>query len=325
VLDFGIAKFMQRETELTGSGVGIGTPLYMSPEQLSDAASISPRSDVWALGVVLYELIAGVSPFAADSAGAVVAAVMLEQPVPLERLRAELPPGLAALVHRCLSKDPNQRFSSARALAKALRPFGAEPESTSVSIKIPVVEPAREPSKHPDIAGAIEQKVDSFKPASLRPEAPTHVDGARRVPSLSTLAGQLQSMRHAESAPDDTRVGAPRFSSLPAKARTTPSRWVLSALAFATGASLLWNITRERTTAAVASPVEPSPAPKSLAIATPAAPTASAAPTAAAARREESAPRKPPPMRSRVLAPAPATKAPPPPPPASSDGKPLHL
>jgi serine/threonine-protein kinase len=125
VLDFGISKF-QRELDdigraMTQSGLTIGTPSYMSPEQVRGARDLDERTDIWAIGVILHELLAGQAPFRADSYGALLVAIATEPPA---ELPAHVPAGLRAVVERALVKEPAGRFASVRALAEALMPFG---------------------------------------------------------------------------------------------------------------------------------------------------------------------------------------------------------
>jgi serine/threonine protein kinase len=122
VLDFGISQVEAYEHEQPGSGAA-GTPPYMSPEQLS-AATVDPRSDVWSLGCVLYELFSGAGPFDRETLHESCAAVLDVDPPALDTLRADLPPGLSDVVARCLRKDPAQRYADAAQLAAALVDFG---------------------------------------------------------------------------------------------------------------------------------------------------------------------------------------------------------
>ncbi|HEY6464077.1 MAG TPA: serine/threonine-protein kinase, partial [Polyangiaceae bacterium] len=136
VLDFGISKLMtEKQGALTQTRAVVGSPLYMAPEQLRSSRLASPRSDVWSLGVVLFELLTRRWPFEADSLPDLCIKVAREAPQPLESLRADLPPGLDAVVLRCLEKDPEARFADAGELARALEPF-LEPASKDVAIGI---------------------------------------------------------------------------------------------------------------------------------------------------------------------------------------------
>lgn len=117
LLDFGIARV--DDAALTQAGESLGTALYMSPEQ-ARGATADARSDVWGVGVVLYEVLAGRRPFDGAVPAAAAYAVLHEAPTPLAEVRDGLPPGLVAVVERCLAKDPAGRYPSMDALVEAL-------------------------------------------------------------------------------------------------------------------------------------------------------------------------------------------------------------
>ncbi len=123
ILDFGIARSLAAPSSLTLSGEGMGSPGYMSPEQLRDASAADERSDIWSLGVVLYELLAGVPPFQAATPFDLCAHILAGKRERLEQQRPELPPGLVAVVDRCLEVEPERRYQSVVELASALAPF----------------------------------------------------------------------------------------------------------------------------------------------------------------------------------------------------------
>jgi serine/threonine-protein kinase len=117
--DFGIAKSTIGETTQTQAGVVMGTPAYVSPEQ-ARGESLTPASDIYALGVVLYQLIGGRPPFDGNTPLGVVLQHLQEPPPPLQPLRANLPPEVEAVVQRALAKRPADRFASAGELARAI-------------------------------------------------------------------------------------------------------------------------------------------------------------------------------------------------------------
>jgi serine/threonine-protein kinase len=137
LLDFGVAAFRRpvgpAESSLTFSRAIIGTPRYMAPEQVRASGLVDARADVWALGVTLYELLAGRPPFAAESVLAVLKQIERASPVPLHQRRPQVPPELAAVVHSCLQKDPDKRPANARALLEALTPMRTLLESLATA------------------------------------------------------------------------------------------------------------------------------------------------------------------------------------------------
>jgi serine/threonine-protein kinase len=124
VLDFGVARW-EREAlmSLTQSTQLVGSPGYMSPEAFRSSRSVDARADVWSLGVVLYELLAGKRPFVGAGLVEMATSVMGQAPAPLAELRPDLPVGLAAVVHKCLEKERDDRYANAAALAEVLAPF----------------------------------------------------------------------------------------------------------------------------------------------------------------------------------------------------------
>ncbi|MDI1444533.1 serine/threonine-protein kinase [Polyangium sp. 6x1] len=131
VLDFGISKLSvekdtlsERGGPLTTTSAVIGSPMYMSPEQLRATRDADPRSDIWSLGVTLYELIAGEGPFPWQSLPELCAAILKDPPVPLHTRLPDVPPGLDAALLRSLEKNPADRYANVADFAVALSPFG---------------------------------------------------------------------------------------------------------------------------------------------------------------------------------------------------------
>ena len=126
VLDFGISKAVtgsRQDMALTKTGVVMGSPLYMSPEQMKSGRLVDHRSDIWSLGVILYQLVTGVLPFDAETVPHLCALIMTEPARTLRDVSAGLPDGLQSIVDRCLDKDMSRRFQNVAELAAALEPF----------------------------------------------------------------------------------------------------------------------------------------------------------------------------------------------------------
>lgn len=126
MLDFGISKAMTSKPEekvLTGQAV-LGSPVYMSPEQLRNAKEIDPRADLWSLGVVTYELLSGAPPFDGDGVGEIFAAILEKDPTPLHELVPNVPKEFSDIVAKCLQRKVDERWPSAAELARAVAKFG---------------------------------------------------------------------------------------------------------------------------------------------------------------------------------------------------------
>ena len=205
VLDFGISKAFAGEHvqgDLTGTQAVLGSPFYMSPEQVRDSRNVDPRSDVWALGVILHELLSGEPVFLADTFPGVCAAIIADPAAPLRRFRPDVPPELEQVVLRCLEKNPEARFQSVTELMQALRPFA--PRRASAIPTIPA--PAGQPRSVPQTSSAAERvSTDAptlsydqiFPRASLRSEprisqkelVQTHGPVATSEPRISSASG----------------------------------------------------------------------------------------------------------------------------------------
>jgi serine/threonine protein kinase len=124
VLDFGISKSpIGTDMKLTQTQSVLGTPAYMSPEQMRSAHMVDSRSDIWSLGCVLYEMIEGVRPFEADSFSEMCVKVAVDPPRPM----AIASPKLAVVIERCLAKQPDERYSTMAELGRDLVPFASNP------------------------------------------------------------------------------------------------------------------------------------------------------------------------------------------------------
>ena len=140
VLDFGISKMTRSpgvtpssDMDMTKTNAMMGSPLYMSPEQMQSAKGVDARVDIWAVGVILYEILAGRVPFGGDSLPEVLMGIMSAEPDPPRSRRPDLPHGLERVILKCLAKDRDQRYPTVAALAGDLLPFA--PRRSKVSLE----------------------------------------------------------------------------------------------------------------------------------------------------------------------------------------------
>ena len=144
VLDFGISKSIDTQTglSLTRTSSIMGSPLYMSPEQMRSTKSVDQRTDIWALGVVLYELITGRVPWEAEAVPELCLKVVQDEPDPPKSLKPTLSEGLQAVILKCLRKDPKERFQNVAELAAAIEPYAqsesrGSAERTALTLQVP--------------------------------------------------------------------------------------------------------------------------------------------------------------------------------------------
>ena len=141
ITDFGVAKALNAampNSGMTSTGMAVGTPAYMAPEQLAGDAAADHRIDIYALGLMAYELLYGKSPFAASTPQRVLAAVLTQEPTPLIEARPDVPAALSELVMRCLSKEPENRPANAREVLDSLDMFStASGEIRTMEHRVP--------------------------------------------------------------------------------------------------------------------------------------------------------------------------------------------
>ncbi len=181
VLDFGISKITRREPSasttdekaLTSADAMLGSPLYMSPEQMKASTEVDARTDIWSLGVILYELLTGRSPFDANTVPMICAAVLSQTPPPLDV--PGVPEGLERVIRRCLEKDAEKRFRDIAHLVRALTPFAPEQAKITTERISKLKDEQGLPAASP---------ASMFPPASPREGSLTITNwGARPVPS----------------------------------------------------------------------------------------------------------------------------------------------
>lgn len=206
VLDFGISKRMGPGVEnLTKTSAAMGSALYMSPEQMQETRAVDHRTDIYALGVALFELLTGTLPFMAETLPQLCAAILTGTPRPLRQFRPDAPEQLAAVVARAYERDRALRYQSVGELVVALAPY-APPRSYMVIERV-----ARMCGVEPPALARISSppEVSGSSPPGALPSA-----GARAsqgVPGVSAMASEV----------GDTRQGGPeRISPVPATART---------------------------------------------------------------------------------------------------------
>ncbi len=146
VLDFGISKFADgTDVNHTSTGSILGSPAFMSPEQIRSSKHVDPRTDIYALGGVIYYLLSKDYPFSAPAIGELFASVLYKEPRPLRSLRGDVPPALEAIIGRCLQKEPDARYQSVGDLMRALRSYLDWDHSGETELYVPAypVQPAQ--------------------------------------------------------------------------------------------------------------------------------------------------------------------------------------
>ncbi|MDB4914709.1 MAG: protein kinase [Gemmatimonadetes bacterium] len=164
VTDFGIARTLDDDVQLTADGVTVGTPAYMSPEQARGSVDVDERSDIYSLGVVGYQLLTGRLPFTASNPLALLMMQTAEQPKPVLELRPDVPPSLASAIDRALERRPDDRWPSAASFRDHLR----DPGVPEMIIAPYVARSADRPSQGDPLAAPKRRRITLFRRKALR-------------------------------------------------------------------------------------------------------------------------------------------------------------
>jgi serine/threonine-protein kinase len=189
VLDFGISKIApppgiasnvagaEERMDLTRTDDVIGSPMYMSPEHARSARSVDSRTDVWSLGVILHQLLAGEPPFSGESVAELLSAILVSPPRQLTLVRSDVPADLEAVVLKCLEKDIALRMPTVADLARALAPWACDDTRVLISrapgtISVPPTAPT------PSIAPRLPLESEGARPNARHEDAPAPTGGA---------------------------------------------------------------------------------------------------------------------------------------------------
>jgi serine/threonine-protein kinase len=156
IVDFGVSKLVGSDSDMTATASTLGTPRYMSPEQIRSSKNVDGRSDVWAIGTIFFELLAGRTPFQGESATGVAAAIVTEDPFPLRRIRPDIPEWVEKLIAGSLEKNPDRRIGTAAAFRAALDQ-GSTWTTPNVPLGAPPPAPAPQPVPTPPPAQLFQQ------------------------------------------------------------------------------------------------------------------------------------------------------------------------
>ena len=197
IMDFGLAK-LAGQTKLTRVGATVGTVAYMSPEQ-ARGENVDHRTDIWSLGVVLYEMLTGRTPFAGEHEQTVIYSILNNEPEPVTRLRPDIPAELESIVNRALASIPDSRYCDVGAMLNDLKQLGKEPDSSALTVEmsakkaqpsiavLPFANMSTDPEQEYFCDGMAEEIINAL----------VHVEGVRVVARVSAFAfkGRCEDIR----------------------------------------------------------------------------------------------------------------------------------
>ncbi len=281
VLDFGIAKLLNNDPskpQLTANGAVIGSPVYMSPEQLLGKKTVDARSDVWQLGVILYELITGECPFDGKTMADIMLAIGVHPARPLRQLRPDAPAELEALINRCLEKDAAKRLPDVAALAEGLLPFAATRRAqVSVEHIVTLLRGAQYAANLPPMRAQFQSGPLLMDRVSGPPLAPigqssSGVSGAPHAsgsnPAAANVVAQEKSNPYAQTQvsqePSSPAASAPAAAMAPAavaKPASSSMPWItVGVVVLLLGLFAAFRIVTQNDVAPKAAPTAPAPA-----------------------------------------------------------------
>jgi serine/threonine protein kinase len=241
LLDFGISKRVGAETKaLTATGAMMGSPLYMSPEQLSDPRAVGPQTDIWAMGVVLYELVTGKVPFDGEMIYQVIQEILNKKQDPPSKHRPSLPVEIDKIVDKALRKEPAQRYASIEEFARDVRQLLQA--NSVISSSLSLTEPS-EPELNIDIEAV------TFDAASFGPTLEVSSENVGDSPPQVRISDSGESAVSSgiqegagKTALGTGKSGASTHSDLTKTVSTTPTSKPLTPIALAVGALVLLGI-----------------------------------------------------------------------------------